>query len=97
MAGGMLLLLAWIAKITIPYFFKKLDEKDTHILKREEYIAGLTVDFKKSIDAFLDANNHKTTVFTDAIRKLSESISEQNQLIMKSLANRGKKIVKNLK
>ena len=54
------MLLGYIAKLTFPYFLRKIDEKDAVITK-------LTEDFRETI-------NHKQTEFSHAIDRQSKAI-----------------------
>lgn len=55
-------LLAWIARLIIPYLLKKLDEKDAHI-------NTITKEFRETI-------NHKQTEFTRSLNHLSTSMEK---------------------
>ena len=57
-AGAILGLLAYVAKLVIPYLFRKLDQRD-------EEIKQLTADFRETV-------NHKQTEFTGAINRLAD-------------------------
>lgn len=66
-------LLAWIAKLTLPYFLKKLDEKDAHI--------------EKITNEFRDTINHKQTEFKISLDRLSRAIEKQTEMITKLVRN----------
>ncbi len=68
-----LLLLAYVAKLVIPYLLKKLDQKDAHIEK-------LTKDFT-------EVQNHKTSEMTKALACLATSIEQQPAALIKALQN----------
>ena len=58
-------------KLLLPYFLKKIDEKD-------KYIVALTTDFKDTI-------NHKQTEFTVALNKMSDAMERSTEVSDKIL------------
>ena len=80
------MLLGYIAKLTFPYFLRKIDEKDAVITK-------LTEDFRETI-------NHKQTEFSAAINRQSEAVETlaeniaQNTRVTESQTDVFKQLIK---
>lgn len=68
-------LFGYILKLSWPYFLRRLEEKDAKLDQKDEYIRKLT-------SSFLDATNHKTTEFTQAIHELKESQEKGNAALI---------------
>ncbi len=67
LGSGLLVFMGWIAKLILPYFLKKLDEKDQRI--------------DQLVNKFTDVQNHKTTEMTTALGELKEVSSQQTKAI----------------
>lgn len=68
-------LFGYVLKLSWPYFLRRMEEKDAVIERRDEYIRTLTA-------SFLEATNHKTTEFTQAIHDLKDSHEKGNTAIL---------------
>lgn len=76
--SGVVALFGWSLKLILPYFMRKLDERDVQI--------------EQMTEKFTQTINHKTTEHTEAIDKLSilqerhtSAVEQQTQFLQKAI------------